>query len=173
MSHLYLQHGVVVVVGESGDIHVPTTFNSMEKTMSKINLELDLVRSSNGKYDLDAMTVAARNALVRLEAERETEEATIADAVNAIFDEFKGAAINMPALLSMTTQRLNAQPSNFKVLSERASAYVHENSQGDTDKATGAVQRPNSLFVIGKGKGGGVRRRADIVAKPETETEAK
>lgn len=132
----------------------------------KITLEVDLVRLSDGSYDHDTMLGSCADLLVKQEAEKDTEEATIRDAVNASFDQFPGAAINMPGLISMTTQRLNAQPANWKVLADRTAAYIHENSQGDSDKATGTVQYPNSLFVIGKGKGGGVRRRADIVEKP-------
>lgn len=114
----------------------------------------------DGRIDLDSSLDAARTVLVKHIAEREVEQTQIADAVNALFDQYQGSAIPMPVLASMTAQKLNAQPENFKVLADRALDYVRSHSQGEKAK-DGTVERPDSLFVIGKGKNGGCYRRAD------------
>lgn len=135
--------------------------------MSSITVNLVSV---DGRTDKDASTAAFVSAMETHIASRELELETIADAVNAVFDRYLGTSINMPALCSFALQELNAQPENHKVLSERTAQYVRDNAQGDKDKETGLEPRPDSLFVIGKGKGGGVHRRADRPAKPSTET---
>lgn len=123
-----------------------------------------VVRGDEGSVDVDATLAKCKAELIQFCAERETEEATIADAVCAIFDEYVGVRINMPALTGFALQRLNAQPQNHKVLTERVQAYVRSNSQGKTDD-DGTQERPGSLFLIGKGKGGGVARRCDLPVK--------
>lgn len=131
--------------------------------MSSITVNLVTV---DGRTDEAASEEAFRTAMKAHIASRELELSTIADAVNAVFDRYLGTSINMPALTSFALQELNAQPENHKVLSERVAQYVRDNAQGEKDKETGAVARPDSLFVIGKGKGGGVTRRADRAEKP-------
>ena len=119
------------------------------------SLTVDLVEV-NGRIDQDASRKAFDTALATRIAEREVETSQIASAVEALFDTYRGKPIAMPALASMAAQKLNAQPENFKVLSERTLDYVRSNSKGDS-----------SLFVIGKGKGGGCYRRADLPVKSE------
>lgn len=118
----------------------------------------------DGKIDLDQSAAAFRTAALKRQAELETETTEIAAAVEAIYDQHHGKSIPMPTLGSMVAQALNAQPENFAVLSERALDYVRANSQGEVKD--GVAERPDSLFVIGKGKGGGCGRRADLPAKP-------
>jgi hypothetical protein len=132
-------------------------------------LLITLVRASDGSIDQDASLDACSDAIVKYCAERETEEATIADAVNALFDEHKGARLNMPFVQSATLRTLNVQPANYKVLSEKVAQYVRDHSQGEKAE-DGSVARPDSLFLIGKGKGGGVARRCDLPppAAPES-----
>ena len=127
------------------------------------SLTVQLVET-DGLIDQDASHAAFTTALSKHIAEREVEQTQIASAVSDLFDQYKGSSINMPALASMTAQKLNAQPENFKVLSERVLDYVRANAQGETAK-DGSVERPESVFVIGKGKGGGCYRRADRPAK--------
>lgn len=123
-----------------------------------------VVRGSDGSVDLEATVTKFQGDLVQFVAERETEQAVIAEAVNAIFDAHPGAAINMPALQTFALQRLNAQPENYTILADRVADYVRENAQGET-REDGSHERPGSLFVIKKGKGGGVHRRADMKPK--------
>ena len=128
------------------------------------SLSVTLVTDESGQIDQAATTLAFTKLLAIKAAELETEQESIAAAVNELFDEYHGASINMPAVASMTSQKLNVLPENFKVISERVLNYVRANSQGKTLE-DGTVERPDSLFVIGKGKNGGCKRRADI--KPE------
>lgn len=108
-----------------------------------------LVRSESGSVDLDATTAKFRGALEVYLTQRETEASKIAEAVHAIYDEYKGASLNMPALCSFTAARLGATPATHAVLCERTAEYVRENAgEGKT-------------FTIAKGKNGGVRRNAD------------
>lgn len=113
------------------------------------SLNFTLVETDQG-VDQDASLEAARSAIAKHIAEREVEQTEIASAVTALFDQYKGQSIPMPTLGSMVAHKLNAQPENHKVLAERTLAYVRANAKGDS-----------SLFVIGKGKGGGAYRRAD------------
>ena len=130
--------------------------------MSTISLTVDLVQA-DGHIDQTASEQAFRSALVKRMAELETEQTQIADATAELFDQYRGQSIDMPTLGSLVAQKLNAVPENHAVLSERAKAYVRANSQGKV--TNGVEERPNSLFVIGKGKGGGCSRRADRPAK--------
>lgn len=118
---------------------------------------------AGGSINRSASVAAFETALDKFLAEETVESGVIGDAVNALFDQHIGASINMPALQSGVCGLLNATPTNFAVLSERARQYVRQNSQGEKD-SDGNVENPDSLFVIAKGKGGGVRRRSDIAA---------
>lgn len=130
--------------------------------MSTISLTVDLVQA-DGHIDQAASEQAFRSALTRRMAELETEQEQIADATAELFDTYRGQPIAMPTLGSLVAQKLNAVPENHAVLSERAKQYVRANSQGKV--TDGVEERPTSLFVIGKGKNGGVSRRADRPAK--------
>ena len=138
-----------------------------------IQLTVELVIGDDGSIDQDKSETAFQGALLKYRADREMEGTQIAAAVSDLFDQYKGTAVPMPAVCSMTAQKLGAQPENFKVLHDRVADYIRANSQGDAvDDGTkdGTVQRPNSLFVIAKGKGGGVTRRADRPVKAEPAT---
>lgn len=131
---------------------------------TSLSLTVDLV-TQDGRIDIDASAQAFRSAALKRQAELETEQSEIAQAVSDLFDTHR-KAIPMPTLGSMVAQKLNAQPENFKVLSDRALTYVRANSQ-ERKAADGTVTKhEDSLFVIGKGKNGGCYRRADAPAKP-------
>lgn len=135
----------------------------MSVALTSAVLAAYVVRGSDGAVDLASTILKFEDDLSRFVAERETEQSVIAEAIAAIFDQHKGTAINMPALQTFALQKLNAQPSNYTVLSERVAEYVRENSQGEVKE--GVEERPQSLFVIKKGKGGGVHRRCDMKPK--------
>lgn len=125
-----------------------------------------LVRDASGAVDREASLDKFEAELVKYCAERETEQEVISEAVNAAFDKYPGAVITMPAVCTFALSKLNAQPENHKILTERVQSYIRENSQGKVAE-DGTAERPDSMFVIGKGKNGGVRRRADIPVKTE------
>jgi hypothetical protein len=132
-------------------------------------LSIALVLGSDGKTDKAATLASCSDAIDKYTAERETEEETISEAVHALFDQHKGARLNMPYVVGECLRTLNVQPANFKPLSEKVAQYVRDNSQGEKAE-DGSVARPDSLFLIGKGKGGGVARRCDLPppAAPES-----
>lgn len=122
------------------------------------NLTVTLVRGTDGSIDVRGSLAAFEAALHKHVAERETETATIAAAVNQVFDNLAktGARANMPYVKSATLTVLNALPGNFNELGERVAQYIRDNAGED------------KLFTIGKGKGGGVARNSDKPApKPE------
>ena len=81
--------------------------------------------------------------MLQYKAQREIQLELVSTAVNAVFDKFDGAKINMPALITLALQHLNVQPETWKMLSERVTDYIRSS--------------PN--FEVTKGKNGGVKRR--------------
>jgi hypothetical protein len=65
--------------------------------MSK-TLTITLALTTAGLVDRDATLLACGDAIDTYVAERETETEAIAEAVHGVFDQYKGASINMPAL---------------------------------------------------------------------------
>jgi hypothetical protein len=121
-------------------------------TTTTITLSSYVVRAEDGSIDLDATCTKFAGDLLKYQAERETEAEVVGAAVHAVFDQFKGARLNMPAVTSLALQKLNVQPENFKTLSERVQGYIRDHA---------GEQGSGSLFGIGRGKGGGVIRWAD------------
>jgi sulfur relay (sulfurtransferase) DsrF/TusC family protein len=115
------------------------------------SLTTNLVVNSDGSVDSAASRAAFDTALSAHISERETQETLIEEAVSQIFDQFKGASVGMPALASMTANKLNAVPANYKVLTERTLKHVRENADG----------KGRALYAIVRGKGGGTRRVSD------------
>lgn len=116
-------------------------------------LNITLARAADGSVDVAATLAACQGAVHQYIASRETEQTVIASAVSEVFDALKGGRANMPFVVNQALRTLNAQPENFKALSDRCAEYIRENAS--EDRASG------KLFKIGKGKGGGVTRWAD------------
>lgn len=127
-------------------------------------LTISLATLSDGTVDRDATLSAAGDAIDVYVAERETEEVVVSDATHALFDQYLGQTLQMPFVVNRVLSALNAQPANQQALTARIQEHIRSNSQGDKNKESGAVANPDSVFVIAKGKGGGVSRRCD--AKP-------
>ena len=138
--------------------------------MTTTTLTIALVVTADG-IDQDASRQAFNSALVNYVAEREVEDDNIGSAVHAVFDQYPSANINMPALTSYVLQKLNAQPENFNTLEVRVMEYVRSNADlsEKKDKAGNIIQSAEAprtrAFVIGKGKGGGVKRWSDHPVK--------
>lgn len=134
--------------------------------MSK-SLSFALVLSAAGTIDREASLASAETALDTFIAERETEQETIANAVNAVFDQYPGAHLTMPTIEGMVLRHLNAQPSNYKALGKLVLDYVRSNAdQKDEAPRT-------RMFGIRKGVGGGVCRWADVPVEQPASTESK
>jgi hypothetical protein len=124
-----------------------------------------LVRYADGSLNFAETCSRFEAELVKYASEREVETQTIANAVDAVFDAYPALVkMNVPALITMTLVKMNAQPENHKVLSDRIHSYIRDNAQGEIAE-DGTQERPSSKFLIGKGKGGGVGLRARIEAE--------
>jgi hypothetical protein len=86
----------------------------------------------------------------------------IAGAVAAVFDRHPGSRVNLPHLASMALASLNVAPEAYAKLESLCLEYIRSNCQGS--KGGDSVERPASLLVMGKGREGGVSRRADLRA---------
>lgn len=131
-------------------------------------IEINLVFGADGTVDSDATVAGALARVQQYKASRETEESTISSHLSALFAELKANGtknVNMPYVINAVLTRMNVQamPASYNTLFARVHGFIQANSQGKTlDKATGKVERPDSTFVIGKGKNGGVFLRADL-----------
>ncbi len=131
-------------------------------------LTVELV-TTDGQIDLAESEVSFHTALVKRIAEQGVELDRIQVALDELFTENLGKSIAMPTVGSLVANKLGAVYENFQTLSTRTQEYVRANSQGKVDKATKVAERPNSIFVVSKGVGGGVSRRADIPVKTVSE----
>ncbi len=142
--------------------------------MSKLTLTTVLALTASGEIDEAGSLINFESALSNFKAERETEEATIAEAVAACFDAYPGASQNMPALVHGALRRLNVQPAAHKTMESKVTAYIRANAdqpaQKDKDgKVLVEAEKPRTrLFVISKGVGGGVRRWSDVPESTES-----
>lgn len=110
---------------------------------------------SDGSADVAASAVAYADALSAWKAENEVPAETIEAAVEAVFDQFPGTKIPMPALLSAVVVSLAESPVQHGALNKRVHAYI--TGQADRDPATKLCR---GRLDIGRGKGGGVARLA-------------
>jgi len=122
--------------------------------MSKLNnvTMAGYVVKTDGEINVEETVQKFRAELLVYKTERELESETVGQAVHAVFDDWRGVNINMPALQTAALKYLNFQPENHKALSQKVTEYVRANAG---KRETGA------LFFIGKGKGGGVKRWSD------------
>lgn len=140
----------------------------------EFNLATYAVRNTEtGNVDA-AATVAKFSAdLDNYIVQRETEESTIGESVNAVFDALQeaGTRANLPYVVNqaLTLMNISAMPSAYKTMYDRVHKFIQDNSQGKTDKATGQVERPTSLFVISRGRSaiGSLSRRSDLPVQDE------
>ena len=116
-----------------------------------MNLNESVVRVS-GRIDVTASLVALESALEAAIVAEETATAGVSAAVLAVFADYKGTSINKPAVASLAMQKLGTAPGDFGATSDLVNAYIDQNKGDD------------GLFIVKKGKGGGISLRAD--AKP-------
>jgi hypothetical protein len=121
-----------------------------------INLATYSVFGSNGAIDHAATLEKFTADLARFVTAQEAEFATISGEVHALFDRFPGARLNTDYIVNETLRALNVQKDNYTALQSKVKEYLKSNSQGKEG------ERIDSVFVTGRGKGGGVRRRRDI-----------
>lgn len=130
------------------------------------------VIKSNGSFDDAATEANFRAQYEAFKAEQATGIEDIARAVNAVFDRFDpGTRINLPHLASMAIAELKVNPAKYTAWEERVLDYVRSNS---SKKVNGSWERPDALFLMGKGsKEGGVARRVDVETPKQVVPESK
>lgn len=113
-----------------------------------------VVRDESGSVDQVATAEKFEALVNRYVAESETEESTIADAINATFDTHLGQRLPMPSLINTALLvKMSCPPENLKVLTEKAQKYVRANA---------GTKESGALFGISKGPLGGCHRWADV-----------
>ena len=128
-------------------------------------LTVNLVSKADGSIDQEASEQAFADQLAAHIVDRETQDTQIANVVSSLFDKHLGKFLTMPTLCSLAVGALNGQPENWKTLSERVANYVRANSQ-ERKAADGTITKDDSsAYVIGRGAGKGVARRADQPVK--------
>lgn len=123
--------------------------------MEKIsNLSLACVRSVSpktlGSVDVAATLAAFEAQVLEFVEFEETLGARIETALQATFDQYRGQTLTMPSLVNVALVHLQVTPDTFAAYSAAVAEYVRN--------------RPEE-YKIAKGKGGGVSRIADAVAK--------
>lgn len=115
----------------------------------------------DGQIDVEASCTKFRNAITIAAETRKNDLEVVANGVNALFDRYPGAYIQIDAIKSMVLQGLNVHPSAYGTLADRVHKYVQEN----TEAGNGITEEGKpALFTLKKGKGGGFARRADLKA---------
>jgi len=129
-------------------------------------IEITLINGADGAIDEEASVVAAEETVRAFAAERRADEDAIKVALDQVFDTRPGQRLNMPFVINqaLALMGVSQQPTNYTTLYERVHNFIKANSQGKTDKETKTVERPDSYFVSGRGKGNGLARRADLDA---------
>lgn len=118
-----------------------------------------LVFDSERRIDVEKSVDKYRAVITAARDKQVNDAEVIAEATNAIYDQWKGAYIQIDALKSFVLQRLNVHPNAYGELGDRVHAYINENLElgnGITKEGKPA------LFTLKKGKGGGFARRADL-----------
>jgi hypothetical protein len=132
--------------------------------LSTIVLASFCVYSDDGSVDVEATNKKWGDNFSSWLAVTQVPNELIEAAVNSVFDQNPGVCINTPALLTFSLHALGKAveltPANEPYLRDRLHKYVQANSQGEK-REDGTYTRPDSTFVISKGKGGGAWRRAD------------
>ena len=129
-----------------------------------INLNKYAVIGSNGSIDMQATINKFSADLDTYDQKHGAQMESIGNAVNAVFDQYKGARLNTAFIQGEVVRRMNIEPQNYKSVCDKVQEYLHLHSQGKA-RQDGSVERPNSLYLINKGKGGGVGRRSDMKSK--------
>lgn len=127
--------------------------------MTTINIETFVVVDENNAVDTAETLRKFAAVLEQHLAKNEADFEVIGNAVNAVFDQYKGTQLNMNAIVSFTLMKLKESGhldnnvEKFKMFQDRIPDYVRANSGS---KESGSIF--NDQW---KGKGNGIIRWAD------------
>jgi len=126
-----------------------------DKVSMKNAVSSFLVSNEDGSFDLEASVLKFRETALRFVANTETEDTVVLDTISALFDQYKGAKLNMSFIKSQAVARMAADhpemssPSLFTMLSKRVEDVLH------------SVTGEGKAYGVTKGKGGGFYRLVD------------
>jgi hypothetical protein len=129
----------------------------------------------NGKVDLEQSVEKYRAVCLQHIAGQTAELDLIASCMSSLFDQHKGAFLNLDFIKSQTVQRMTKQhpelndPNLFAMLSGRVEDYLHANCNTPAVEAKGNKPAKEEVtgktYSVKKGIGGGFCRVADQTPK--------
>lgn len=141
--------------------------------MSSISVEL--VTSVDGSLDDNANFAAFQETYSKYKALVEADTVAIAAAVNAQFDKYPGASLNIDAIVHGALTVLNSNIHNQSSLTEKITSYIQNNTDRSmvvdrkTKEVVAVAEAPRTrLFGMKKGRNGGRFRWSDV---PVVETD--
>ena len=151
---------------------------SDSSTLSFSVLNAYAIRGEDGKLDFDKTVEAFSERLIEFEGLCEKEDGAIAEAVHNVFNTkvAKGGSITMDGIVMFALPALNPTSENYAILRDRIKDWVRINADMPEKKSKDgktvlreAEPARTRAFCVSKGKGGGVKRWADITEKPVEE----
>lgn len=151
------------------------TIMAWDKTPSQKEAVKSFLVTEDGKVNLEASVEKYRAVCLQYVAGQTAETELVAQCMTALFDQYKGAHLNLDFIKSQTVQRITKihpelnQPALFATLSKKVEDYLHANTNTEAVEAKG--KRPAKEAIEGKayemrkGHGGGFCRGADQPAE--------
>ena len=131
--------------------------------------------TEDGKVNLDASVERFRSTALKFIAGQEAQDTLITECMSGLFDQYKGASLNLDYIKSQTVERMGKavpelkDPSLFSILSARVEDLLHANCNQPAVDAKGdkpAVEAVTGrTYDMRKGKGGGFFRISDQAPK--------
>ena len=127
--------------------------------------------SVDGKVDLEASTAKYRSSCLQYIAKQESDTALVSECMTSLFDQFRGANLNLNFIKSQTVTLMGKKvpelkdPGLFSILSSKVEDYLHENcnqpavAAKDDKPAVEAIT--DRTYDMRKGAGGGFFRCSD------------
>ncbi len=108
----------------------------------------------DGKIDLEASTEKYRTVCRQYMAKSMAEDELVSQCIGALFDQYRGAYLNLDYIKSQTVLRMTKahpelnEPTLFNTLAARVESYLHENTNQDAVAAT--AKRPAKEAITGR-----------------------
>ena len=127
--------------------------------------------TEDGKINLDASVEKFRTVCLQYHAGQTAEKELVSQCMTALFDQYKGAHLNLDFIKSQTVQRITKihpelnQPALFATLSARVVEHLHNNCNTEAVEAKGDKPAKEAVtgktYAMRKGAGGGFCRVSD------------
>jgi hypothetical protein len=131
--------------------------------------------TEDGKVNLEASVERFRSSALKHIAGQEAQDGLIVQCMTSLFDQYKGANLNLDYIKSQTVERMGKavpelkEPSLFSILSARVETLLHDNCNQPAVEAKGDKPAVEAItgrtYDMRKGKGGGFYRVSDQAVK--------